>query len=78
MSKGFDDFQYMFVATCEMTDLCSQYQLKQTSTSHRRNINPQLVSIFGPTDLLIVDKDPAITEEIIKFIQVLSIEIENK
>ena len=69
MPKGFDNFRFLLIVACEYTNFVIAIPLNDTQA---RTIAEALIhrvlTIFGIPDLLTVDKDRALTGQIINLL----------
>ena len=67
--KGFDNFKFLLIVTCKYTNFVIAIPLKDTQA--RTIAEPlihRVITIFGIPDLLIVDKNRALTGQIINLL----------
>ena len=69
MPKGFDNFKFLLIITCEYTNFVIAIPLKDTQArTIAEALIHRVITIFGIPDLLIVDKDRALTGQIINLL----------
>ena len=63
--KGFDNFKFLLIVTCEYTNFVITIPLKDTQArTIAEALIHRVITIFGIPDLLIVEKDRALTGQI--------------
>jgi hypothetical protein len=69
MPNGFDDYKFMLVCTCELTNFVIAVPLKRIDApSVAEALIHRLICVFGPPKRLIVDKDKALSGKIVQYI----------
>ena len=69
MPKGFDNFKFLLIITCEYTNFVIAIPLKDTQTrTIAEALIHRVITIFGIPNLLIVEKDRALTRQIINLL----------
>ena len=69
MPKGFDNFKFLLINTCEYTNFVISIPLKDTQArTIAEALIHRVITIFGMPNLLIVDKDRALTGQIINLL----------
>ena len=69
MPKGFDNFKFLLIVTCEYTNFIITIPLRDTQAKTiAETLIHRVITIFGIPDLLIVDKDRALTGQIINLL----------
>ena len=68
MPQGFDNFKFLLVVTCELTNFTLAIPLKQrTAQVVAEALLHRLICIFGLPRLLIVDQDKGFTAQVIQY-----------
>ena len=66
MPKGFDNFKFLLIVTCEHTNFVIAIPLTDTKAKTiAEALKHRVITIFGIPDLLIVDKDRTLTGQMI-------------
>ena len=69
MPKSFDNFKFLLIVTCKYTNFIIAIPLRDTQAETiSEALIHRVITIFGIPDLLIVDKDRALTGQVINLL----------